>query len=340
MVPKRLLLRIHRWSGLAAAILILLQAATGATLVFRTGFAELVDPAGMVRRSAGAAPFGQVVEAARTRYPGFGIERVAFPQSPHGVYLVHLQNAAGASRYVSVDPGRAEVLRAGGVWSFPGEAALQVHYRLMTGRLGLVVVMLTGISLLTMAVTGLSYWWPKPGRWRRSLVVDGRLPSRVMLRQVHRSVGVFAAASALFSASTGLVVAGEFLLTPGPLAASASDPTAGDMDAALATARAAYPGRGVRDVRMPAPGTFNVFFWAPEKSPHAVHAVRMDLPAGRIVGVAPAERDRSLWMVLLPIHSGDTFGGLGSAVILLGGLGLVFLATTGPLMWWQARRRQ
>jgi uncharacterized iron-regulated membrane protein len=294
----------------------------------------------MVRRSTGEAPLSQVVEAARARYPGFGVERVAFPQSARSVYLVHLLNAAGASRYVSVDPGSGEILRAGGVWSFPGEAALQVHYRLMTGRLGLAIVMLTGASLLTMAATGLSYWWPKPGRWRRSLVVDKRLPGRVLLRHIHRSVGVFAAASALFSATTGLVVAGEFFLTPGPLTAGASNPVAGDMDAALAAARAVYPGRGVRDVRLPAPGTFNVFFWAPEKSPHAVHAVRMDLRAGRIVGVAPAGRDRSLWMVLLPIHSGDTFGRLGSGLVLLGGLGLAFLALTGPLMWWQARRRQ
>jgi len=342
MVPKRLLLRIHRWTGLLAAALILTQAATGTLLVFRTGLAELVDPAGMIRHSQGAAaPLGRVIDAARTRYPGFGIERVAFPQTPRGVYLVHLLNAEGVGRYVSVDPGSAQVLRAGAVWAFPGEAALQIHYRLMTGRVGLAIVMLVAISLLTMAATGLSYWWPKPGRWRRSLAVDLRLPGRVVLRHIHRSVGVFAAASALFSASTGLLIASEFFLEPGSLTAGASGPAvAGDVDAALAVARAAYPGRGIRDVRMPGPGKFNVFFWAPEKSPHAVDAVRVDLATGRVVGLAPAERDRSLWVVLLPIHSGDTFGRVGSTIILLGGLGLMFLATTGPLMWWQARRRQ
>jgi len=342
MVPKRLLLRIHRWTALAAAALILVQAATGTLLVFRTGLAELVDPAGMVRRSAaGAARLSRVVDAAEARYPGYGIVKLGFPQTRRGVYLVHLLSAEGAGRYVSVDPGTAEVLRAGSVWSFPGEAALQVHYRLMTGRVGLATVMLVGLSLLTMAATGLSYWWPKPGRWRRSLAIDTRLPGRIVLRHIHRGVGVFAAMTALFSATTGLLVAGEFFLAPGPLTESASRPAvAGDLDAGLASARALYPGRGIRDVRMPGPGKFNVFFWAPEKSPHAVHAVRIDLAAGRIAGVAPAERDRSLWMVLLPIHSGDTFGRIGSMVILLGGLGLMFLATTGPLMWWQARRRQ
>lgn len=40
MVPKRLLLQVHRWSGLAAALLILLQVGAGALLVFRGGLAD------------------------------------------------------------------------------------------------------------------------------------------------------------------------------------------------------------------------------------------------------------------------------------------------------------
>jgi len=343
MIPKRLLLQVHRWSGLVAAILILLQAGAGSLLVFRAGFAELVDPAGMVRHSdAGDVRISHVMSVARAHYPGFGIERVAFPQSAHGVYLVHLLNPAGAGRWVSVDPGTGAVLRTGGVWAFPGEAALQIHFRLMTGRVGLATVMLVGVSLLTMAATGLSYWWPKRGRLRRSLVIDTRLPGKVVLRQFHRTLGVVCAASAIFSATTGLLVAGEFFLAPGPITEVAASGGAipGDVDAALDVARAAYPGRAIRDVRTPQLAAFNVFFWAPEMSPHAVHRVRIDLTTDRIVDVTPAQKAGGLWMTLLPIHSGDTFGRAGSLVILLGALGLMTLAATGPIVWLVSRRRQ
>jgi uncharacterized iron-regulated membrane protein len=343
MIPKRLLLQIHRWSGLVAALLILLQAGTGAMLVFRTGLAELIDPAGMTRRSAaGAAPLGEVVEAARGRYLGYGVEKVAFPQTGQGVYLVHLLNPQGASRYVSVDPGSAQPLRAGGLWAFPAEAVLQVHYRLLTGRIGLALTMLSGSALLAMAATGLSYWWPKCGRWKKSLVVDTRLPGKVVLRQIHRTVGVACAVSAVFSATTGLVVAGEFMLTPGPLVplAASAEPPRGDVDAALAQARAVYPGRPIRDVRLRQAGELDVFFWAPEASPHAVHRVRVDLAAERVRDVTPAARAGTLWMTLLPLHSGDSFGRVGSLVILFGALGLVTLASTGPLVWFLSRRRQ
>jgi uncharacterized iron-regulated membrane protein len=343
MIPKRLLLQIHRWSGLAAALLILLQAATGGLLVFRTSLAELVDPAGMTRRStAGAAPLGEVLDAARARYPGYGIEKVAFPQTAHGVYLVHLLDPGGAGRYVSVDPGTGQALRAGGLWAFPAEAVLQVHYRLLTGRVGLALIMLSGLSLLVMAATGLSYWWPKRGRLRKSLTVDPRLPGKVVLRQVHRTLGVAFAASALFSATTGLIVAAEFMLTPGPLVplAASADPVRGDVDDALAQARMVYPGRSIRDVRLRQAGALDVFFWAPEASPHAVHRVRVDLDAERVRDVTPAARAGTLWMTLLPIHSGDTFGRVGSLVILFGALGLVTLAATGPIVWLLSRRRQ
>ncbi|WP_332769759.1 PepSY-associated TM helix domain-containing protein [Phenylobacterium sp.] len=343
MVPKRLLLQIHRWSGLAAALLILLQAGTGALLVFRTGLAELVDPAGMIRRSAaGAAPLSRVFDAARARYPGYGVDKIVFPQTGQGVYLVHLLDPRGASRYVSVDPGTADVSRAGEIWAFPAEAILQVHYRLLTGRPGLALMMLSGLALLVMAATGLSYWWPKRGRLKKSLMVDTRLPGKVVLRQVHRTLGVACAASAVFSATTGLVVAGEFILAPGPLVpfTASAEPVRGDLDMALAQARTAYPGRSIRDVRLRQADALDVFFWAPEASPHAVHRVRVDLAGARVLEVTPATRAGTLWMTLLPIHSGDMFGRLGSLVILFGALGLVTLAATGPIVWLLSRRRQ
>jgi uncharacterized iron-regulated membrane protein len=115
---------------------------------------------------------------------------------------------------------------------------------------------------------------------------------------------------------------------------------AGNVDAALGAAQAARPGRRIRDVRLPNPETLNVFFFAPDVSPHAVDRVRVDLAAGRVRDVTPAGRAGGLWMTLLPIHSGDTFGVAGSLVVLVGALGLITLAVTGPLIWWQARRRQ
>ena len=341
MIAKRQLLPVHRWAGLVICLFVLVQAATGALLIYRTHLAEWLDPQGMTRASStGTAPISQVIGAARGRFPGYAIEHVGFPQTERGVYLVHMLDAVGHSRLASVDPGSAAVLRAGTIWSFPLEAALQIHYRLMTGRLGLACVMLTGLGLLAQAVTGLWYWWPKAGRWRKSLAIEKGAPGRLLLRRLHRNVGVFAAVAAVFSAVTGLIVATEFFLAPGPLMPlrAAQDTTVGDFDAALARARAIYPDRAVRDVRAPQPGRFDVYFWAPRVSPHAVDAVSLDPRNGSLLAVRPARPGRAPWMVILPIHTGDTFGVAGSAIVLIGGLALIALAVTGPIMWLQRPR--
>jgi uncharacterized iron-regulated membrane protein len=43
-------------------------------------------------------------------------------------------------------------------------------------------------------------------------------------------------------------------------------------------------------------------------------------------------------MKILPFHTGDSFGLAGRLILLLEAVALVFLATTGPLMWWRNRR--
>jgi uncharacterized iron-regulated membrane protein len=341
LIRKSFLLQAHRWIGLFACGLILLQALTGAALVFRAPLAERLDPTGMVRRTAsGAAPLSQVLAAVVTRYPGSDVQRIVWPQRPQGVYFVHLADNEGRPRFAAVDPGDARVLRAGGLWRFPMEAVLAIHFRLVTGKIGLAVMLFSGIGVVLMAGSGLAYWWPKAGRWKVAFQVNLRLPIRAVLRQAHRAVGAAVAVLSLTSAVTGLLVGGEYLLGPGPLTESARrDAPIGapaGVDRALATARAVHPGP-LRDVRLGADGSFGAFFWAPARSAMAVDAVKTSLAQGRVVAMKPAGADRSLWVTILPLHSGEAFGLTGQLALFAGALGLAALAVTGPILWLMRR---
>ncbi|MBW8812935.1 MAG: PepSY domain-containing protein [Caulobacterales bacterium] len=343
MLAKRRLLQIHKWCGLVVFAFVVVQAVTGSMLVFRDELAQLIDPAGMVRHTAGGeAPLGRVVASVRAVYPGYELQRIVFPHADRATYFVHLVNAGGVVRYASVDPGDAAVLRSGGVWRFPVEAALLIHYQLMAGRPGLTAVSALGLALLAMAATGLAYWWPRPGRWRAGFSVNWRMPGRVVLRQVHRAAGPVAALLVGLSAATGVVLAVALILGPGSTRSTAPSglPPVSDanIDRAFALARATFPGRAIRDVRMPAPGRFNVFFRAPERQPEAVHGVKIDLPTLRIAAVTPAAADRSLSTAVLPIHMGESAGLVGRLLILMEGLALALLAVTGPLTWLLTQR--
>lgn len=343
MIAKRRLLQIHKWCGLAVFAFVLVQAVTGSMLVFRDPLAQLLDPAGMVRRTAdGQASLGRVVASVRAAYPGYELQRIVFPQGPRATYFAHLVNADGVVRYASVDPGDGAVQRAGSIWRFPVEAALLIHYQLMSGRLGLSVVLALGLVLLVMAATGVAYWWPRPGRWRAGFSINWRMPGRVVLRQVHRVLGPLACLLVGLSAATGMVLAFALIVGPGSTRSTAPSglPPVSDanIDRAFALARATFPNRAIRDVRMPAPGRFNVFFRAPERQPEAVHGVRIDLVALRITAVTPAAADRSLSTAVLPIHMGESAGLVGRLLILLEGLALAVLGVTGPLTWLLTQR--
>lgn len=345
MISKRRLLQIHKWCGLAVFAFVLLQAVTGSMLVFRAELAQLIDPAGMVRHTAGgSAPLSRVVASVRAIYPGFELQRIVFPQADRATYFAHLVNADGVVRYASVDPGDGAVLRSGSIWRFPVEAALLVHYQLMAGRAGLAVVTTLGVVLLVMAVSGVVYWWPRPrpGRWRTAFSINWRMPGRVVLRQVHRALGPIACLVIGLSAATGIVLAVALIVGAGSTRSTSPSglPPVSDanIDAAFALARTAFPGRAIRDIRMPAPGRFNIFFWASKHQPEAVHGVKIDLLSLRTVAVARAESDHSLSTAMLPIHMGESAGLVGRLIILMEGLALAALAVTGPLTWLLTQR--
>lgn len=344
MLPKRTLLKVHRWCGLATCLWIFLQALTGSALLFHQELARALDPSGMVRRTtSGEAPLSAVFQALRTRFPAYQTQRLVWPQTRRDVYLAHMANAKGEALYASVDPGDARILRSGGLWSFPMEALLAVHLRLLTGKVGLAVVFLGALSILAQGASGWAYWWPKKGRLRNAAKINWKLPPRIVLRHLHRTGGLVVSLAAAVSAVTGGLIAAEYLWEPGPITSTAASHGAvtavAGVDLAFAAARALHPDQGLRDIRMPKPGVLNAFFWAPQRSALAVDTVKTSLPQARVTSVRPAEDDHSLWVTFLPIHTGEAFGLAGRLVLLAGGLGLAALAVTGPIMWLQKKTK-
>jgi len=332
------MLRLHRYAGLAAAALLLVQALTGCLLVYRTQAAQWIDPAGFVRRSpAGATPVSRILAAAQGSEADVRVDRLFFPPVPDATYIARMRDGDGATRYASIDPGDAAVLRHGGFTAFAVEAALTIHYTWLAGRMGTAVVILAGLALLGLAASGICYWWPRRGRIRKSLAIQTHLPARLILRQLHRSTGVIVSLLLCFSAVTGLMLAIPILVDgTAPPAQRAVIPA--NVDRALDLARRAFPGGAIRDVRLAADGALVVNILAPERNARAVHKLVVDSNAMRIIATTPASADRALWVIALPLHAGDALGAPGHILILLGGLVLVALSLTGPLMWWQSRR--
>lgn len=324
----------HRRIALVFAPLMLLQALTGAALLFRDPLERAFHPAvshGPVR------PVSALAQAAQAR--GARLDRLFFPTSPGLPAMAQLSGVGGSAEYAALDPASGRIVRHGSVWAFPMEAALRWHYRLMTGAAGLAVVALGGLALLVICGAGLGFWWPVRGRWGKSLTINPRMPARIRLRHWHRSGGVVAAIMLSFSAATGLLLAAPDILSgAGGRPEVLPPPSAAQIDAAMALAQHTFPAARLRDVRFPRADRLDMNFLAPEQGPRAVHVVSVRLSRPEVLKAVPADRNPVLWMKVLPLHAGDAFGLAGRILLLLEALVLGALAVSGPVMWWQQRK--
>lgn len=339
MISKAAYFRFHKYLGLIGAAFLLVQSLTGLTLVFGPEVAQLIDPVGMT--SAGGredvSP-ARLLATAESLYPGYHINQLVYPVLPSSTYLVHLANANGNLRYVSLDRHSGSVLRTGTVWHFPVEAALNIHNQWLSGTPGMVLVSSVGVVLLLTAAMGICFWWPRRGRIKKSLAVQWHLRPRAVLRQLHRTTGVTISALLAFMAITGLFVSVPMVVAGTPEGWSTTQSLAPKVEPAIRLATQQFPGKAIRDVRMSSPTQIAVFLLAPERNPMAVDRVVIDTRGPSIKAVRNAFDDRSPWVIAEPLHNGQDFGMVGQLLIILIGLSLATLASTGPIMWYQARR--
>jgi len=335
----------HRRIALAFAPLLLLQALTGAALLFKAPLARMIDPAGMMHQASAAnAPVSAMLTQAERQIPGFRVTRLYLPATPQDTAFAQLADTSGETRYASIDPATAHVLAAGPVWRFPLEAALQLHYRLMTGWTGMAVVLANGLALSLIAGTGLGFWWPGRKHVAKSLTIRKSAPARIRLRQWHRSSGVVASLLVLFSATTGVL-----LITPDladALGHVSGTPTSlpprspQQIDRAVALGAAQVPGAPLRDIRFPLADRIDINLFALQRNPRAVHVIKVRLSEPQVTSTLLASDNPVLWMKVLSIHTGDSFGLIGRLLLLGEAMALIFASITGPLMWWRNRPKE
>lgn len=342
-MSKRQTLTLHRWLGIVILVPLLLQTLTGLMLVYKWPLARWLDSSGMQRATQHVdSTAGQIVDRASGIWSDSQIRRLYFPDSARGTFFLLLQQGNGERYYASMDPGDARVLREGSIWTFPVEAALQLHFQPLPGRKGTTLVLLTGVGLLFLMAVGTVAWWPRKGRWRQSLGIKRGLRHRLMFRQLHRTLGILMLPVFTVLAITGCLMAIEIALqkagptTTGMQQAPAAV-TGADVDTAIALAQSVVPGAQLRDMSFPE-GNTKVQFHAPEKNQRAVHSVLLGGNPLRVLKYVPAEENTAWWVTLLPIHSGDILRPWGHWIVLGAGFCLLVIGSLGAWLWLPERK--
>lgn len=371
--PRRLLTRLHRWSGLTIMALVTIAGLSGGILVFRDDIERRVNPHLTVVPPMGQpASLRDVIDRVEERFLDARVSTVTLPPRPDASLIAYLTAKPGAREgpaisEVFVNPYTTEILgqrRAGQIllgreYLIPLLARL--HSSLLLGSIGASVMGSAAIVWLLSSVIGLALAWPAAWRhatgWWQTCVVRRRDGAFKMTYDVHRSFGVLllpiwivlAFTSVYLSFPNGVRSLAAVLspVTPSPPGSSRWD--GGPIvppDEAVAAALAAVPAAAAfgftRDFTH---GRYSVRLMLPDDvNPAGNSHAYVDFATGRVMAIslaADASRGRRFLYWQFPLHTGDAFGAPGRIGIALSALALVTMCMTGLYLWlrgWTVRR--
>lgn len=364
---RRFLLMLHLTLGLAVGALLALTALTGGLLVFyvdidRMLTPELVLPAGQEAGQNAPVPLDRVVQALREAHParggGWRLELPDGPDHPIMARYMKPEETAGKSfapLMVAVNPYSGEALSS----RFWGRTAMtwvyDLHYLLLAGESGQLVLALGGIGSLLILASGVYLWWPAAGKWRQALQPRLRSGFVRQVFDIHVLAGVYGLVVLLPLIVTGIVMerpdwvkpAVERLspMTAPPVLPSVAGGTVVGADAALAAALARFPQAEPRWVEVPgqAGGAYHIrLFQAGEpgwRFPKT--SVWVNGGDGTVMDV----RDPTRWTFgdaffgwQHPLHNGECFGLCCRILVAVAGLLPAVLLATGTVRWRQKTR--
>lgn len=351
---RKMILNLHLWAGVAAAIFLLLIGGSGALLVFETQIDQALNS-----KLARVAPNGVALSLAELKidlerqYPGYHILEFGISENNDTAYEAYVQPPSGDGLDIGVNQYTGKAL---GVWD--GNRLMRkvhsFHTHLLAGKTGSTIVACSAIFLLFLSISGLILWW-------RAKVFRFNLRSSGPKLQydLHSTIGVLASVFLFVFSVTGVVVhwedtAGRWARQASHLPVDAPSPhpetpTPGavplDPTQVLAFAQAAVPGARPTTVALSdnaADPALVIFKYPEDHTPAGRTRVLLDAHTGKILSLtnSRAAPVAIAYVTRLnrEIHTGDVGGWPTRILASIASSCLPLLAVTGPLLWWQRRQ--
>ena len=360
---RKLWLTVHRWIGLTAGLLFVLLGLTGSLLVFDHAIDEWLNPALLLTNGSGdRLPIGEVTRRAEAAYRAAHPEQsiaasaVSSPRVENGVWTAWFMGGTESTpewTMVYVDPYSGEVTGQR-VW---GENLMgivyRLHYTLLGGEYGAVIVGIAGMVLMISIVSGIWLWWPlwKSG-WRAAFAIRR---GRRFNYDLHKTLGIVGAPLLFVIAFTGVYMVFPNLINPAidlvsertkqteAHSSHASQSTARvTPEEAIAIATQLFPEATFDHFHPPqtTDGTYEIGLRQPDEPQTSFGAtqVMIDQYSGSVVAVRDPKKLTAgdhfvAWQ--FPLHNGEAFGLAGRWIVFASGLLPAVLYATGFVLWWR-----
>ena len=375
--------KLHLYIGLWFGAVFVMLGLTGSVIAWLPELDARLNPALLHAAPRTAADVMLAPQAVIDRLgadPAYGKPaQLILPAHRHDVYVASYRRpqpkaspqaswsmAQAVTRQVMIDPYSLQV-KGERDWGRFGlsnpllmSSLFHLHRYLVAGEVGKTIIGISGLALLTMALSGIVLWWPRPN-WpalRRALRVShgGSWPR--FHHSLHRTTGFFAMPVLAVLAFSGLyfnlpqwvlpVVGTLAQLSPsGKLSNTTSRGEQIDVAQAVSAAQRLFPGARVSRIALPATGSMPYEIRLRQETEVArgdgATRVTLDAFSGKPLRIrnplqAPAGERFLGW--LFPLHSGQAFGVGGRIFISVFGLIPLVFFLTGVLVWRKKRGRK
>jgi uncharacterized iron-regulated membrane protein len=359
--PQRLwwrmaIFQIHLWVGIALCLYMLVIGVTGSILVFEKEL-EHVAYARVLRApakpSGDMASFPQVVDTVRRAYSDYQISVAYLPERPGDNYELFIRRGK-QTLYVFVDAvtgkiaGSVDPDHSWMVW------IIDLHFRLLGGKVGLLLNGIGAACLLLLCVSGVVLWWAGLRHWTRGLNVNFNRSWRRINFDLHSAVGFWTLLILSMWAFTGMYFVWpkqvESIVSHFSSTASANPPlfvvpprgaTNADLEMMIEQAVRASPQAHFAGAFFPgSKGALTLLMArdAGSRSFTRMDYVYFDPSSGRQLaiwrrGVNTTWGSRFLFW-LSPLHFGYDWGMLVKIIWATLGCAMPLLSITGVIMYW------
>ncbi|AAZ96667.1 conserved hypothetical protein [Thiobacillus denitrificans ATCC 25259] len=358
MTARRLVVKLHLYTGLFVGLLLAVTGLSGSVLVFREELEALAHQHLLVSDGSGErVAVADVVAAVQRAYPADKPFAIRVPRAPQETYLVKLNNAH--DRFVYVDPYDGSILGTHRQReTVLGWLAL-LHTELLAGEAGETVVGVGGLLLLGLGATGVVLWWPRNGKLSQGFKMQWSAHWKRLNFDLHRATGIYAVLFLSITAATGaaFVFNASAIDLVDALTASAPRPPAPrlppdrpgapapTLDALLQAADRALP---LPTTWVSLPQTASAPLVVRKKRPDEPHPngrnfVFLDPRSGAVLQLERdllAPRGTRVFNTLYPLHVGAIAGTPTRILQAAVGLAPLVLMVTGLAMWANRRRRK
>lgn len=350
------LLKVHRWLGLTAGLLLMLNAFTGSLMLGARPLDRVLNaPLFEVKPAGQPIPMEAIRQALIADYGSKARFTIRPPREPEESILVYVSSDSwqGQAHY---DPYSGRKLGAREEHEGFANLLFEFHSALLAGDTGKAVLAFNTVTMLAMLVTGMLLWWPARS-WRGAFSISLKGGLMRSLFDMHRVGGVVLGAWVLVCVLTGTWMAWrpvsqwvtqaagqKQVLPPAVKAGAAQQGRAATADEMMATANAALPGGVIGYLGLPAKPTAPVRIRKKlddDPHPNGLSSVWLHPLTGEVIRVdrwTDLDIGTRSYAWIYPLHSGKLAGALGVLATAAGGLLLFGYGLSGTWLWWLRRR--